>query len=256
MNQPLQWTTAQWHNDGESKVLAHTGTFEQFTYGTHTPSRRRRSDLQLAIICSPQSGVICIDVDDPVLFLRSRTSRFVSRSDASTIRGTGFHIYVDARHIARAKWPRQGPGGIGPDSWGDIKSNGFVAAPGCQHYSGDWYRPTCRDAVRATNELVEALCADRASYTPAPGCSGGQGGGHDGQMMSAVIGWILDGHDKTECFERWCDKAGDEEDAGWPYEDKDFERHYKSAARYAAAIALKDEREKQWWGNMRAALAR
>lgn len=255
MNAPLAWTTAQWHNEGKAKILAHTGTYGQFAYGTHTPSRWSRQDLQLAIVCSPESGVIAIDVDDAALFLGSQTARIVSRSDAATVRSSRFHIYVDARYIARGKWPRQGPAGSGPVSWGDIKSNGFVAAPGCTHHTGMEYIPTGHGAVTASAALIEALMADRASYTPEPGQSAGNGGGHDGQMMSAVIRWILDGHDREACFERWCAKAGKEENPSWPYENQDFERHYRSAERYAGHIAWKEEQDKLWWQGMRERLA-
>jgi hypothetical protein len=76
---PLQLTTARWFNDYDemankwSKIIAHTGPYEQYRYGTDTEVSYDRwkylhehhpgLDLQVAIICSPWSGVIGIDID-------------------------------------------------------------------------------------------------------------------------------------------------------------------------------------------------
>jgi hypothetical protein len=263
MTGALQWTTCQWYNlqkdDGDwTKVLAHKfrglGTYSTvFRYGTHTPSTWHwRNDLQLAIVCSPESGLIAIDVDDPELFEASQTGQLVTRADACTVRDDHFHILLDARHIDRDLWPRQGRVGIGADAWGDIKSNGFVAAPGCVHgATGHLYEPTGNSAVLATPELIEALKADRASYTPpashgGKGSQGGQGGGHDCEMMTAVMGWILDGCDEEECYERWLGKARNEEDPARPFGDRDLARHWRSASRYAGEILAREKRDRQW----------
>ena len=145
-NSPLLLTTARFVNrqvNGGpkcSKVLAHTGPLTQFRYGTDTPSTWAHRDgdgpQQIAVICTPQSGLIVIDVDDPELFATTSTARLVSVADAWCTRGAGFHIPVDARHIPHERWPRQGP-----IPGGDIKSNGWVPMPGSLHYGGQEYRP-------------------------------------------------------------------------------------------------------------------
>jgi hypothetical protein len=80
----LALTTARWRNrrrrvqggyeskgqnyDKWRKVLAHQGGYEQFSYGTDTEAgtqpSRNDGPTQRAIIGSPQSGVIHVDVDD------------------------------------------------------------------------------------------------------------------------------------------------------------------------------------------------
>ena len=172
----------------------------------------------------------------------------MSRADACTVRDDHFHILVDARYVPRDSWPGQGRAGIGPDAWGDIKSNGFVPAPGCTHHTGHPYAPAGRPAVPATAGLMAALRADRASYVPPPGQggTGGTGGGHDCDMMTAVMRWILEDCDKDECYERWLAKAGAEEDPARPFGDKDFDRHWRSASRYAGEILAREERTRQW----------
>jgi hypothetical protein len=251
---PLKWTTARWFNgDDGAKILAHRGSYRQFLPGTDTPSTWPYP-LQLAIVCSPASGVIAIDVDNPELFRGSRTAQLVSRADACTVRDDHFHILVDARGIPRGQWPGQGRAGTGADAWGDIKANGFVPAPGCWHHTGHPYAVTGRPAVPATPALMAALRADRASYTPPPG-TGGKGGtgrsgsrDHDTARMVLVLRGILAGKSEEDIRELW-DAApdhGPECTSSAGFTEKDFARHWRSASRYAAEILAREERDRAW----------
>jgi hypothetical protein len=255
---PLAWTTARWFNgDDGAKILAHYGSYGQFAYGTDTPSTWPY-DLQLAIVCSPASGVIAIDVDDAELFKGSRTARIVSREDACTVRDDHFHIVLDARGIPRHEWPRQGRAGTGPGAWGDIKSNGFVPAPGCRHHTGHLYAVTGRPAVLAAPALITAIRADRASYTPPAGHGGGGRGGsrtgsrdHDTARMVLIMHGILEGKSEDEIRELW-DAAPDHYgpapgcSSAKRFTNKDFARHWRSASRYAAEILAREERDRHW----------
>ena len=247
---PLELTTARWLNrrtsrgrdhDGHprekwAKVLAHTGPYEQFAYGTDTPSDWQ-GQLQGAIICSPGSGVIAIDVDDEAAYSQTRTAQWVRREQAISTRGAGWHALVDARHISRELWPQQGP-----IPGADIKAKGFVPLPGSRHYSGERYEPVLDGGgkshiVDATQELIEAMAADRAGFGPmasttATGHSGGGhrgSSGHDSELYAAVTGWVRQGLGKEACYERWLPLSAPR-DPSRLYDREDFERHYRSAS--------------------------
>ena len=252
----LLLTTARFCNrpdpkspSGWRKVLAHGGPYTQYAYGTDTPGldgfgyRPGDGDgpLQVAVLCCPSSGLFAVDVDNAAAFASSQAAGHVSRADACSTRGDHFHVLVDARHIDRALWPRQGPTG-----WGDIKSNGFIPLPGSAHCSGAEYEPAGGGVVTATPELIAALAADRGAYMRPPSASGGSGSpagsGHDSDMAAAVFGWVHEGLPRDEVRRRWREKADAEQDPGWPYEDADFERHYRGAARkYEQALAHEAE---------------
>lgn len=270
--EPLFWTTARWCNrqDEEghwSKVLAHRGSYIQFAYGTDTPSWWNRPDLQWAIICSPQSGVIALDVDRPADFPGSHTSGYVTIADASTTRWDPkldqhrFHILVDMRAIPRWQWPGQSW-----TAWGDVKANGFVPWPGGWHYSGIQYEPARSTglpyAIPATPALVAAINADIANRPPREGHGGGGGvsgqADHDTERMKVVMNTLLDGCDEEECYKRWA--AAPDHDATCSsssgFTDKDYDRHYASASRYAAEIQAREERDKLWAEQLLANLRR
>jgi hypothetical protein len=268
--QPLKPTTARWLNrrrrvrtargewtDKWSKVLAHRGPYSQFRYGTDTPSDWR-GYLQVAIICSPWSGVIGMDVDCEQDYLATRTGQLIVRDQAISIRGDRFHALTDARAVPPELWPKQGP-----IAGADIKSNGFIPLPGCVHYSGDIYEPVPgAPIVTATPELIGAILADREDHDRARqgagngqsgGGNGGTGGGHDGEIAATVLSNILRGLSKEECYAEWCEIAipHDPDD---PFIRRDFERHYgdetQGAVRKAAGIRQREEQAhevlRQW----------
>jgi len=170
---PLMPTTARWKNkrrrvrdeltgewtDRWAKILAHKGPVTQFAYGTDTPSLWR-GRFQRALMCTWVSKAVVVDVDVEQEFASTRTARLVGREQAFTTRGEfRYHVLVDGRWVPEQDWP-----GMGPIAGGDIKSAGFVPAPGSEHYSGDEYKLAYRPAVivPATPELMAAIMADRA----------------------------------------------------------------------------------------------
>jgi hypothetical protein len=246
----LRLTTARWVNrrrtvrelDGSpgerwAKVLAHQGSYEQFTYGTDTPSDWL-PPLQRCVICSPLSGVIAIDVDDEAEYLTTELARHVSREHAVSTRGAGFHCLIDARMVPPAQWPRQGEiRGANGRHAADIKSCGFIPVPGSEHYSGERYEPVLHDGltttiVTATPEIIAAIAAGQQG-SGSNGQGNGTGGGHDGELAAAVLGWVRQGLGTEDIYQRWV-KIAIPRDPAWPYERKDFERHLDSARRKAA----------------------
>lgn len=259
---PLRLTFAQWRNrrrivrgfHGEwdekwSKVLAHTGSLDQFAYGTSTPSDwypgARGSDgpLQRCQINTPTTGTITIDVDDEAAFLATRTAQLTGRQDAISTRGDRFHILIDARAVPPGAWPVQGP-----IPGADIKANGWVPVPGSWHYSGEMYAPVIHPGgwvrvVHGTPGLIAAIKTDREEHRAASeGASGGghsgggQGGGHDGEVAAKVMSMVLRGLTKEECYAEWL-KIAIPHDPSWPFERDDFERHYGDETRGALAKA-------------------
>ena len=172
MSGPLAPTTARWKNsrrrvrddrgqwtDKWRKVLAHTGSMEQFGYGTDTPSTWR-GRFQVCQVCTWQSKAIAVDVDHEYEYASTRTTWLITPELAFTRRGKwNWHALIDARCVPASDWPGQGP-----IAGGDIKSNGFIPVPGSEHYSGDEYELARNPAVivPATPELMAAILADRA----------------------------------------------------------------------------------------------
>lgn len=257
---PLKLTRARWVNrrrpakalDGTpsekwAKVLAHTGTYEQFRYGEDHPSDWN-GPLQVCIVGCPGTGVFFIDVDHLDGYLTTRTAQHIRREHAISTRGERFHVLVDARSVPADRWPKQGP-----IPGGDIKSNGFIPMPGSTHWTGEKYEPVLSadglaTVVAATPELlaaIEADQADAASTRPhGSSGSGGNGGGHDGEVAAQVLGWVrqalnagLDPADpavKEQIHGLWL-KIAVPRDPAWPFTREDFERHYATAVAKARA---------------------
>lgn len=163
MSEPLRLTTARWVNrhwldTGKwEKVIARTGSYEQFAYGTDTPEppwwKLGETKLvhekpcidygpfQWAIICSWEAGTVAVDIDhmskwpDCLLAKHLDPDRdAISKWDSG--KGPRAHILLDMRGIAPDDRPMQGP-----TDWGDIKARGFIPWPGSLHYSGCTYAP-------------------------------------------------------------------------------------------------------------------
>ena len=69
------------------QVLAHEGGYEQFRYGTHTETTWTGNSFQKAIICSPWSGVIAVDVHNETEYKTTRTGQLIGREHAISTRG-------------------------------------------------------------------------------------------------------------------------------------------------------------------------
>jgi hypothetical protein len=184
--EPLRLTTARWCNrprpgdpDGKhDKIIAHggTGLYATFAYGTHTDyapgngfgyhPENGDGPLEKAVICSPESGLYGIDVDNAEALAASETGKLVGRADAWSTRGDHFHIVLDVRGVDLGLIPKMGPCG-----WGDTRWKNFLPAPGSRHYTGETYAPTERWVLAldraATIELLAAIGADRARHAEA-----------------------------------------------------------------------------------------
>jgi hypothetical protein len=268
--EPLKWTTAQWrnatrrrrnptaHNPGDHlydnhpvKELCHSGPLEQFAYGTYTPSDwRPRGGFQRCIICTPVSGVIADDVDDPEAYAGTRTVQFIRFEHRISERGDHWHALIDCRPVPPSDWPVQGP-----IAGGDIKSNGWIPVPGCGHHSGMQYEPAWHPGrklliVTATPPMMAAINADledekqrrqpeRSAQARGNGGGGGgngRPGGHDGWVAGQLMSIMLRGGPqmtKEQARQEWL-KIAIPQDPSWDYDpETDFERHYGNEHRGA-----------------------
>lgn len=183
--QPLTFTTIPFQNVEETEPLpgyeeygfrrgigkwskkpSIKGAFTEYEYGSvHTvddpqghevigyPTGLAQEAVQVGVVCSPRSGLLVIDVDDPEAYAETDLGELLPLEEyAYTRRGAGGHIYLDMRHVPTDRWPTQGP-----IRGGDIKSAGFVAAAGSLHYSGGRYERTGKPVLVANEQEVEAL---------------------------------------------------------------------------------------------------
>jgi hypothetical protein len=269
---PLKLTTARWFNHEArssgrdrstgypikrwSKVLAHTGSYEQFRYGSDTPSEWRsysgkRIYRQRAIVCSVWTGVIGIDVDDEAEYMTTELARHIRREQAISTRGSGWHALIDARTVPASLWPPKqceirGANGLHA---ADVKSRGFLPVPGSWHYSEEQYEPVLHPGgmlhiVQATPEIMAAIAAGQqapSSDGNGHGSGGGNGGGHDGEVAATVLSNILRGLTKEQCYQEWL-KIAIPHDPDDPFTAADFERHYGDENRGALARARQIQR--------------
>ena len=179
----LRLTVAPWRVVGDEKILARSGQLNQYAYGSAVGPEA--ADEQMALILTPTSGVLVVDVDDAV-FDDTALGAYLSDHQPISTRGAlgglpNRHYLVDMRAFyAQGRYVRQGPI-IG----GDVKSNGFVPAPGSVHPSGDRYAPTTTmgnviPIIECDEELYGLLVAAR---TGAPRRTGA-----DGAPMAGVGG--------------------------------------------------------------------
>lgn len=143
----LLWTTIPWRarrgDDGtwlKAPSLPAGFHYDDFAYGQPVvPFGQRDPDDQPGYVTSWRSGVIVFDMDAPdeaLALLESAGIDLPETAEVSTGRdGGGRHLVYDGRALSRAEWPKQ-RNYIGLF---DIKSNGFVAAPGAVHPSGRRY---------------------------------------------------------------------------------------------------------------------
>ncbi|MDL4815985.1 bifunctional DNA primase/polymerase [Actinomadura opuntiae] len=224
-----------------SKKPSVYGAFTEYPYGSvttietpsvrviHYPTERGVEAVQVGVICSPESGLAVIDVDDPEAYAESDLGELLPLEEyAYTRRGAGGHIYLDMRHVPKDRWPTQGP-----IQGGDIKSAGFVAAAGSLHYSGDRYERTGKPVLVANEQELEALLEVKRESTGSarPGAYRGDGHGDDDLMARSTYGWVFSGLDENETRERWQELADEIQDPSWPFREHDFQRHYRPCVR-------------------------
>lgn len=264
MAEQFRFTTGRWYNryDPETERYAKAPaylagfTYRDFAYGLDYPETFTPGDgtpVQLSLICSPATNLLVIDVDYPENLLASETGRLLSLADAISVRGSHFHIGIDMRGVPATDWPVQGR-----TPWGDVKSNGLIAAPGTVHYSGEQYAQTsaspAEKLVPATPELLAALSADRRALAEVNRASWGLGSGthqgdgsyaydsgyisgawanipdgglaHDDQLKDLLFDMhVRYGKDEAGCREQWFRLAGA---LGKPWTERDFARHWRN----------------------------
>jgi phage/plasmid-associated DNA primase len=279
--EPFRLTTGRWYNkyDPETERTAKAPllkagfSYDSFAYGSDTPEQFQPDDgvpVQVSLICARQTQLLVIDVDHPEQFAVSATGQVVSWANAMSTRGSHFHIGVDMRGAADEDWPVQGR-----TSWGDVKSSGFVAAPGSVHYTGEPYQPTAASVpdklVPWTPELLSALAADKdalvqakraawgmtgaklddGSHLYASGYAGGSwafipDGGlrHDDELKDLLFDMhVRYGREEAECRSEWERLAGALEG---PWRDRDFTRHWRKLPALRLGELEKDEATRLW----------
>lgn len=278
MAEPFRFTTGRWFNKydaGTQKTAKAPAYSEGFTYdgfaygGDYPETFTPNAPVQVSLICAPQTFLIVIDVDEPGLFGASRTGQLVSWADAMSTRGSHFHIGVDMRPLP-GTWVTQGR-----TAWGDVKSNGFVAAPGSVHYSGEPYAPANQGhgpdvpLVAATPELIAALEADKLALAEAKRRAWGTGTGslredgtyvyssgyvrgdwksipdgglqHDDELKDLLWDMGVEfGLPEEVCRAEWERLAGA---LSTPWTERDFRRHWQRVP----ARRLDREEEQEGW---------
>lgn len=204
---PFQVTVIPWRNkwvDGKGwqKSFARKGAIASYPAGTITPcqdNRRSREEReQPGALCAPHTGLLIVECD--------HEEEFPELGLLPTVRSSrGYHYWIDARGIPAADWPTQGP-----ITGGDVKSNGFVPMPGCDHWSGVKYEAVNSELNTATPELMSKLRQLRAEedsqlkHTRAGGGGSGTfGHGHNALGCRLTFGWAREGLDKEEARALW-----------------------------------------------------
>lgn len=222
------------------KIFALARPVETYLYGTVT--RCEHPDQQVGQVCSPEAGLLVIDVDNDEAFRTTNTADALDNLGAQpfTRRGTAGnrHYWVDARRVPRDRWPRQGR-----ITGGDVKANGFVPIPGSLHPSGDLYEPVLGEHGELTlielwpgDELHQALLADRADASVGlpSGTGGGTGNGNDSDLFSFTGAMVAAGEtDKERAWQKWLTHAQKNlvlSDPSWPWTEANrdrFEHHWE-----------------------------
>lgn len=267
------WTTFCWANQlnpaGKySKVPLMRKGFQyvDFAYGTYTgpqwsPFNPDSQPIQYALICSPSTHLLVIDVDHPDAYAETRTANVLGAEHAMSTRGEGYHVALDMRGIHPARWPRQGAiGGTVERRGADIKALGFVPVPGSQHYKGGYYEARLNPDGSAkliviTEEILAALHADRGASYSAPHGGGGPGGqnagefDHDTRRAAYVMRAVLAGLSLDEIHCGWLQLPDHNENCSSSagFTEEDFGRHYQGALRKEKRMADADA---ALWGAM------
>src|SRR3954465_434556 len=221
------------------KIFALSRPVESYLYGTTTYCES--PDHQVGQVCSPETGLLVIDVDDEERFRTTNTADVLESHGHRPFPRGGTagnrHYWVDARRVPRDEWPRQ----VNLKGW-DIKANGFVPVPGSTHPSGDLYEPVLGERGELTliemwpgDDLHRALQADRAAALVGlpTGVSGnGTGNGNDEDLFSFTAALVAAGEtDREAAWVRWLAYAQTLplSDPTWPWTaaDRDrFEHHW------------------------------
>ena len=122
-------------------------------------------------VCNRRTGLWPVDIDNLIRFWARMEALGieppVTWSQSTGREGGGTHMLFDGRDLPEKYWAQ---GGLGDPCWGDLKCNGFIAAPGAQHPRGPFYgwRPESGTIlVKPTLEFADAILAERVLWREA-----------------------------------------------------------------------------------------
>lgn len=223
-----------WFNDAQYGAIyrgpaSYGGRCANATLETHDQHGPKGDGHQVAVVLSPSTHLLAIDVDDAAGYALSNTAELVTEANAVCRRGEGWHAYVYVPEHLLYLWPKQGPCG----GW-DVKSMGFVPLPGSVHHSGQPYEPADGEIIIATEELLSALNEDRSGHTmqlASGGVAGNVGEGNDPYLFSYTGSLVRAGYEKEQAWAMWLAEAQklplSIPEWGWSEDDRHrFEHHW------------------------------
>ena len=119
-------------------------------------------------VCNRRTGLWGIDIDNLIRFW-ARMEMLgieppVTWAQDTGREGGGTHMLFDGRDLPEKYWAQ---GGLGDPCWGDLKCNGFIAAPGAQHPRGPFYgwRPESGTIlIKPTLEFADVILDERGLW--------------------------------------------------------------------------------------------
>jgi hypothetical protein len=152
----------------------------QYRYGTINAGEEWEKGWQKGWVCSPESKTIVLDEDGPEFWETLASLGITNLPDTLTVqtgREGGKHYVFDGRHLALREFPGQKS-----FSGGDLKANGFVAAPGSTHPSGKIYKIVNRRVpapwrAEWTEKFGQAPALKQSRAAKSGEASSGGGGG-------------------------------------------------------------------------------
>ena len=187
-----------WRVKGTGRERTKASAYSGFSFATiretHESIDKWRAGWRCALVVSPASGLIAVDVDSVPEFEAWEFMEFPRTARSVTGRPEGgFHLLLDARRLPEPDWPRQGniPGG-------QIKSNGFIAVEPSLHPNGTPYRWGNVREVAPAGKLGRALRDYRASNNGSG--PGGVGRDHATLVRAAVEARPGEQHDSLRDY--------------------------------------------------------
>lgn len=124
-----------------TKIFAWGGSVSQYEYGTGWDTSEWAPSWQKGLVCSWEAGFLSLDRDAEGFEDMMRQCGIPpSGKQMLTGRPDGRQHFYDGRGLAYEDWPRQGSiYDAAGEQIGDVKSRGFVPAPGSIHPNGSLY---------------------------------------------------------------------------------------------------------------------